>query len=105
MIKWLKNSIALLLVFTLVAPTIVKLEHHHEQFVCHAKGEKHLHTEHEKCAACDFEFSVFVPDSFAFYSVKLQPEVYYSNLYSSIALSTHSQYSFSLRAPPLVTNI
>ena len=84
-----------------ITPSIVKLEHHHDHFICKANNEKHYHVFHEKCNICNFEFSVFSSD---FKNADLQNEKpldNYCNNYCSAYYSNHSQFSFLLRAPPL----
>ena len=82
-------------------PAIVKLEHHHEHFICKAKNEKHLHDYHKQCAVCSFEFSVFASDNINIDSNKNTPSDKYCNNYSSIDYSALSKYTFLLRAPPV----
>jgi hypothetical protein len=101
MINKLKNIISILLLLALLMPAIVKLEHHHEHFVCKAKNEKHLHEEHENCAVCSFEFSVFASDVLNINFENEKPSDKYCNNYSSINYSSLSKYSFLLRAPPV----
>ncbi len=90
----------LLLVF--LAPAIVKFEHHHKEFHCNAKNEKHFHDYHEKCDICQFDFSLFTSNE----SVQItNNQTYtdcYSNEYSSISLNRYSEFSFLLRAPPSI---
>ena len=99
----LKHTSAVLLVLLLLLPSLVKLEHHHKHFVCHAKNEKHLHDYHKKCEICCFEYSVFVSDGNISVTEKNEfPGVnlfcYYSSPYSNFL-----EYSFLLRGPPAVT--
>ena len=101
MFRRLRKIVSVILLLALMLPAIVKFEHHHEHFLCKAKNEKHLHEEHEKCAVCSFEFSVFASDAS---SISFEKEKYpdkYCNNYSSINYSTQSKYSFLLRAPPV----
>jgi hypothetical protein len=95
-----KNITSLLLLLVFILPSIVKLEHHHEHFECKAKNEKHYHVFHEKCAVCNFEFSVFSSDFKNIVLPKEQPVAQYCNNYSSVNYSTLSKHSFLLRAPP-----
>jgi hypothetical protein len=104
MILRLKHIISLFLVFQLLAPTVIKLEHHHEQFSCNAKHEKHFHTCHKKCLICSFEFSIFSLCKSAVTVLKADYKASYNeNLFQSY-FSDSSNYSFLLRAPPLFTN-
>jgi hypothetical protein len=101
MIRRIKNIAPLLLMLVFLLPSIVKLEHHHEYIECKVKNEKHYHVFHEKCAVCNFEFSVFSSDFENIVLPKQQPSAKYCNNYRSVNYSTISKYSFLLRAPPL----
>jgi len=101
----LKKIFSFLLVLFLLTPSIVKLEHHHVQIVCSAKGENHFHAYHDKCAVCNFEFSIFLAGYFLETSVKAEFKDCYSNCYNSFPYSNFSKYSFSLRGSPVFTNI
>ncbi len=83
-------------------PSLVKLEHHHEDFKCKAINEKHIHVHHEKCNVCNFEFSVFLSDIISLDFQKENPLEDLRNNYDSVYFSNLSQYSFSLRAPPVI---
>jgi hypothetical protein len=100
MIRKFKNIASLLLLSVFLLPSIVKLEHHHEHFECKAKNEKQYHVFHEKCAVCNFEFSIFSSDFENIVLQKKQPVSKYCNNYRSVNYSTLSKYSFLLRAPP-----
>jgi hypothetical protein len=99
-----RNIASLLLLLVFLSPTIIKLEHHHEQFICNAKNEKHLHESHEKCAVCSFEFSVFSSSSSPAAIAKDKPLEAYHNHYRSQGFSILSQFSFLLRGPPVSVN-
>lgn len=100
MIRKLKKNVSIFLLLVFILPSIAKLEHHHEHVECKAKHEKHSHECNEKCAICDFEFSVFFSDfNPIFLSIKLTVAEY-CNTYRSVFHSTFSKYSFLLRAPP-----
>jgi len=95
------NQIAPFLLLTVfLFPSIVKLEHHHDNFTCHAKHEKHWHVYHEKCEVCNFEFSTFSSDSFTLELQNEQPSDSYLIQYTSRYSQIHGQYSFLLRGPP-----
>jgi hypothetical protein len=98
----LRNIVSLLLVVVLLIPPLVKLEHHHEHFVCNAKAEKHYHNHHEKCQICSFEFSVFMSEEF--FSLPEAPNSFgvYINDYKVGYFSTTPDYTFLLRAPPVL---
>ena len=101
MIRNFKHSISLFLLLVFVLPSIVKFEHNHgSSNICTAKDEKHIHVIHEKCAVCNFEFSVFSSGFENFGLPKENPEDNYFNLYTSRHLPNLSQFSFLLRGPP-----
>jgi len=82
-------------------PSGIKLTHHHENHACNAKSEKHLHQAHEKCAVCDFEFSIFTSDIDSKVFQTNQPVDNYSDIYHSADFSSYCGYFFLLRAPPV----
>jgi hypothetical protein len=92
-------SVFFLLFFLL--PSLVKIEHHHENFRCKAINEKHIHVHHEKCVVCNFEFPVFLSDLESIDFRKENPLEYFCNNYDSVDFSNLSQFSFSLRGPPV----
>jgi hypothetical protein len=100
-IRKFKNIASLLLLLVFVFPGIVKLEHHHEHFVCKAKNGQHYHAYHENCAVCNFEFSVFSSDFENIVLQNEQPVDKYFNNYRLGKTSNLLKYSFSLRAPPV----
>lgn len=92
-------SLFLLLVF--LVPSIVKIEHHHKDPVCKTENGEYYRIFHEKCAICEFKFFTFFSP---FEHPDLQdesPSDYYSNNYSFSYFPHPSQFSFSLRGPPL----
>jgi hypothetical protein len=89
-----------LLVLVFLAPTMVKLGHHHEHFRCKTPEVKHFHERHEKCEVCKFEFSVFPADRNEIAFQKDKPTDSFRNNYQSLNFPNHSQFSFLLRAPP-----
>lgn len=99
----LKHTSVVFLVLLLLLPWIVKLEHHHEHFVCHAKNDKHLHDYHGKCAICYFEYSVFVSAEDIGIFEKIEFSELNLSCYFSSPYSNFLEYSFLLRAPPAVT--
>lgn len=101
MIRKLKNIASLLLLLAFIFPSVVVIEHHHDQFECKAKNEKHYHVFHEKCAVCNFEFSIFSSDAENINLPKEQHIAKYCYDYKSVHYSSLSKYSFLLRAPPL----
>ena len=97
-----KNIVSLLFLIAFLLPSVVKLEHHHEHFICKAKNEKHYHEFHEKCNICNFEFTVFLSDIENIDLQKDNPIDRYANKYVSLSDYNLFQYSFLLRAPPCV---
>jgi hypothetical protein len=96
-----KNIISLFLASILMAPTVIKLEHHHEEFTCKAKYLNHFHPSHEKCLICSFEFSVFSPGK-EFPKIEKSYFGKPNNILSPYSLPQGKQkYSSLFRAPPL----
>lgn len=96
-----KNITPLLFLLAFLLPSIVKLEHRHDNFECKSINEKHIHVPHNRCIICNFEFSIFISDN---QNIDLQnenPSDSYINNYDSQDYSYISQFSLSLRAPPL----
>ena len=104
MIQKLRHISSLLLVLLLLTPTIVKLENHHEHFVCHANNDKHVHTYHEKCSICSFEFSDFSFNKTVLFSKVTEFGYKLILPCKTVHYSNSSLYSFLLRAPPLLTD-
>ena len=74
--------------------------HHHKRFEYKSENGMHYQAFQEKCAVCNFEFSVFSSDLENIIIQKKQPLAKYCNHYKSVNYSTLSKYSFLLRAPP-----
>ena len=93
-----------MVVAMLFLPSIIRLEHHHEHFDYPLKIGKLFHHAHEKCAACDFEYSVFLSETI---DIIIAKAIYFDSYridYTPFYYSRLSNYSFSLRAPPAFTN-
>jgi hypothetical protein len=102
MIQKLKNTISILMVIMLFMPSIIKIEHHHDHFDEPIVCGKYFHQVHEKCAVCSFEYSVFLSEDINITSSKAELLLdSYNNSYIPFQYSDHSNYSFSLRAPPV----
>ena len=104
MTKKLKHIISILLVLVLLTPIAVRLLdgqfHHHDHFICTAKNERHFHDYHFKCPISDFEFSLYSLNKIILVTQKVFS---FEKLFTNY-ISFHcckSEYSFSLRAPPL----
>ncbi len=103
MIRKFKNITPIFLLLVFLLPSIVKLEHHHQDFECKTVNEKYYHVHHDKCVICNFEFSVFLSGSGDIDFQKENPLEYFCNNYDSVYFSNLSQFSFLLRAPPELT--
>lgn len=99
--KKIKNITSFFLLLVFLFPTIVKLKHHHDNFKCNAKNEKHFHVYHASCNICSFAFSAFTSGIGITDISKEIPIDKYCNSYNSVDYSSLSKYSFLLRAPPI----
>jgi hypothetical protein len=102
MARILNNIISVIFLLVFLLPSLVKLEHHHEDFKCKAINEKHIHVQHEKCIVCNLEFSIFLSDDANTDFLKENPLEYFCDNYDSVYFSNPSQFSFSLRGPPVI---
>jgi hypothetical protein len=102
MVRKLNDIISVFLLLVFLLPSLLKFEHHHEDFKCKAINEKHIHVHHEKCVVCSFEFPVFFSDDANIDFRKEIPLEYFRNNYDSVDFSNLSQFSFSLRGPPVI---
>ena len=101
----LKKIFSLLLVLIFITPTFVKIEHHHDDFVCSAKNELHFHNYHQICSICSFEFSTFADSNnlpFSTYFNFLKDKIC---LFKQVDSFSSFLYSFLLRAPPFSTDM
>jgi len=98
--KAIKYITSFLLLLVFLIPTVVKLEHNHENFKCKAKNKKHYHTYHKPCDICSIEFSIFNSNLENDVLKKKRPADKYNNIYRSANYTTLTEYSFLLRAPP-----
>lgn len=97
----IQSLISILLCFTLFAPSIVKLEHHHDHFECKAENEKHIHNLHHKCESCNFEFSFYASDSEILYLESDHFVIIEKADYCTLIYPQKNNYHFLLRAPPI----
>lgn len=104
MIKMLRNIAAITMVLVLLLPFGVKLEHHHDHFVCKAKAEKHYHDHHEKCQICSYEFSVFLTEESSSLSEKPVILGDFINPFGVNSFSNSFAYSFQFRGPPVLNS-
>ncbi|MDY0101878.1 MAG: hypothetical protein RBS07_03010 [Lentimicrobium sp.] len=102
MIRKFRNFSPLFLLLVFLLPTIVKLEHHHEDehHIYKTENEQHYHKFHKKCAICDFEFSIFTLNYEIVELREEKPSGHYYLNYAAQFFSGLSEYSFLLRAPP-----
>ena len=102
MIKKIKNITSLLILVVFLLPTFAKLEHKHDYLKFDLKNKRDIPALRNNCPICIFEFSTFISNAENYY---LQDEILsdnYSNNYNSQYYSNLSQFSFSLRGPPVM---
>jgi hypothetical protein len=102
MLRKQKNIISLFLVVLFITPTVTRIFHHHDYFVCIEKNVKHFHKNHPKCEICNFEFSLYNAATTHAAISRTKVNCNYSNGYTSAVFIEQNLLSFSLRAPPLV---
>jgi hypothetical protein len=102
------RTATLLLVFTLVLPSVVKFSHvfeHHQHEVCNGEITTHLHNQDVDCEFYKFKLatSFTIPD----YNVDIfQPQHTYLKSDSHYDfLSDYQRLHFSLRGPPQINLI
>ena len=70
----LKQFSALLLLFAFLLPSLVKMEHQHDHFVCMAKEQKHLHTHNTPLASSvNLNFLSLLPNFLIFHWKSINP--------------------------------
>ena len=99
-----KKIISLLIVVLLTTTSIVKFEHHHKHHEISSKTDKNAQQLHEKCLICSFEFSVSLLNKIDLLSTKTEFKESFNIRFCKFYHSNYSNYSFLLRAPPLLTN-
>lgn len=102
MSKRFKFISIILLVSILLAPTVIKFEHHHEHIEYDKQTPSNTHNLEDNCVVCNFEFSLFLAESFIAVLQKIELFDGYLEYYQSIYLNSFTKYSFSLRAPPIL---
>lgn len=101
--KTIKHIPALVLLWVFLFPSMVKFEHYHEVSKINRTADgKQLDVLHEKCYVCSFEFSIFSTDSLTLDFEDERLLVDYCNNYKWAYYSSLSNYSFLLRAPPVL---
>lgn len=76
--------------------------HHHDYFHCLAKHEKHLHKHYKKCPIPSFELSIF---SLKKQLQTKQKHIYYVEYIDNYRFKYYFkklEYTFLLRAPPIL---
>jgi len=101
----IRSALSLWMAFILLLPAFIKAGHHHESFIYSQTDGKIIHETHEKCAVCNFEFSVFQARDSKVVFEKNEIAVYFICPAVHSHFSDLSRYSFLLRAPPVFTNI
>jgi hypothetical protein len=94
------TSVLLILVFLL--DTAAKIEHHHKHNAIDFKSEKHTTVIQDNCPICNFEFPVFLSTIENSHLQNANHLDAYLNTYNSRYNSNLSQFSFLLRAPPVI---
>lgn len=98
----LQQVISFLLLTVFLWPTLAKLEHHHEHHDENSQAGTAIEKTHHKCAICNFEFSFFADPSIQFKRPDYKPVDSYLRLNTCPKYSNRAQYSFLLRAPPII---
>jgi hypothetical protein len=101
-VRGIKNIISFLLVLVLFMPTVVKLNHHHDHGGDHEKQSSSTTHFTHKCVICDFQFPAFTGEGFTAATAPFHYGDFQTNLYSQSSFTGDSQYSFLLRAPPVL---
>lgn len=96
---------AWLMVMVLLLPSLAKIEHHHDDFVCKAQNEKHIHNQHETCYVCHFEFSLFSVPPTVLSVCKNDFPVLQMPVLLVVHFTDLSRFTFLLRGPPAVSFI
>jgi len=102
----IKHSVAKVLILIFLIPILSKgldvVFHKHDDFVCTAKHEKHIHQQHDLCSVSTFIFLDFILKTNVLVLTKpIAHTVNKPSFYFSIN-TTAANFSFSLRAPPIV---
>jgi hypothetical protein len=105
MLRKIKNITSILLLLVFLLPSIVKLEHRQQHFSNIVNQVENSYAFNQKCGICDFEFFVFLSDNgnIDLQNGELLPGAPKNNFYF-LYYSNLTQYSYSLRAPPLYFN-
>lgn len=99
-----KNIVPYFLVFILLAPTAIKLEHRHSHN-CSQEENSGGKSFVEKCFICDFQYSVFISSDTQNNSLISCWTDHFINRYKSSCYPDNSKFSFLLRAPPVLQSV
>ncbi len=94
------TSVFLIIVFLL--DTVAKIEHHHKHYAIDFKNERHNTVLQDNCPICNFEFPVFLSSTVNSNLPNTDHSDAYLITYNSRYNSKLSQFSFLLRAPPVI---
>lgn len=97
--RFFKPLLAIILLGLFLLPQVEKVWHQHSHDDISIEGVKTLHKLEEKCAICEFEFSVFdifdLGNSFIYFT-----KIYFGFAESHSAFILKSLVCFSERGPP-----
>jgi hypothetical protein len=102
MTRKFKYITAVLLIFVFLLDTAAKIEHHHKHYAIDFKNEKHNTLLQDNCPICNFEFPVFLSSTVNFNLKNADHSDAYLITYNSRFNSNLTQFSFLLRAPPVI---
>lgn len=95
-----KNIVFVILLIAVLFPTVTKLLHSSEHFICSSKDSNHFHKEHQECLVCIFQITSSDTEFSSGNTIKfIQQELICNN--STINFYFDNFYNLSqLRAPP-----
>ena len=107
MVKGKKNIISILLAAILLMPIIAKFadgqfHHHYRHNSTFSANTLKFENYHEDCPIASFEYSLFQSSIHKYKPVKCSVADRLTVLQSKESLSNYFDYSFLLRAPPIV---
>ncbi len=97
-----KHIISILLAMILLLPAVVKLEHRHAYDCNQKNGERSTTFFSEKCLVCDFQFLTFIVKDLVKNAIRFEHTGLIACRYIPPYYPNHSEYSFLLRAPPVL---
>ena len=102
----LQKSISIALLFALLLPFAVKLEHifeDHEHSVCNSKIENHIHQLNDDCDFLNYNINSFNYSNNFVYEVVEIPTFLEKNHTYNVAFIASHKATFFLRGPPSLT--